>query len=133
MFVVRTSLRPSPIHGMGVFADEPIHKGQIAWQFDPRVDLCFPVSELSSFPPAMQEHLSIRGYVEMRDGQEVMVLCADNSQYVNHSSNPNLVDSEDGQTEVAAREIAVGEELTCNYYVSDLAVKEKLGDSPVEV
>jgi uncharacterized protein len=132
MFLVRTTLGPSSIHGIGAFAGEPVRKGQVVWQFDPRVDLRFPASELHAFPPAMQEHLRIRCYVEMYQGQKVMVLCADNSQYVNHSSDPNLVDSEDGLVEVAARDIAAGEELTCNYYASDLAVYEKLGEAPVE-
>ena len=133
MFLVRTTLGPSPIHGTGVFAGEPVRKGQVVWQFDPRVDLRIPVSELPNFPPAMQEHILIRCYVEMVQGQKMMILCADNAQYVNHSSDPNLIDNEDGQMEVAARDIAVGQELTCNCYVSDLAVHEKLGTIPVEV
>ena len=132
MLVVRTNLGPSSIHGIGAFAGEPIRKGQVVWQFDPRIDLRFPLSDLSNFPPAVQEHFVTRCYVEMFQGQKVMVICSDNAQYVNHSTDPNLVDSEDGHVEIAARDIAVGEELTCNYYISDLAVFEKLGEPHVE-
>lgn len=132
MFVVKTSLHPSAIHGMGVFADEAIRKGQLVLQFDPRLDLRLPVSELSTFSPAVQEHIRIRAYAEIHAGQKVMVLCADNSQYVNHSSHPNLMDSSDGMQETAARDIAVVEELTCDYYRSDLDAGQKLGAAPIE-
>lgn len=132
MFVVRTTLGPSSIHGIGAFAGEPIRKGQVVWQFDPRLDLRFSLSDLAKFPPAVQEHIVTRCYVEMYLGEKMMVICSDNAQYVNHSADPNLIDSEDGLVEHAARDIAVGEELTCNYYISDLAVNEKLGESIVE-
>jgi hypothetical protein len=130
MFFIRTSLRPSPIHGIGVFAEEPVRQGQLVWQFDPRVDLRIPVSELSAFPPAVQEHIRVHAYVEMDAGRKVMILCADHAQYVNHASPPNLSDSPDGTTETAARDIALGEELTCDYYGFDLSAGEKLGTDP---
>jgi SET domain-containing protein len=132
MFLVRTHLHPSPIHGIGVFAAEPIRKGEVVWQFDPRLDLRIPVSELPNFPPAVQEYLRVHAYIEDYQGRKFMVQCADSSQFVNHSSNPNLIDSPDGLLEMAGRDIAIGEELTCNYYVFDLGSQEKLGSGPVE-
>ena len=130
MFIVRTSLHPSPIHGIGAYAEEPIHKGQLVWQFDPRLDLRIPAADLPSFPSAAQEHLRRRAYFEEYAGRQVMILCADNSQFVNHSSTPNLLDSEDGQREIAGRDIGVGEELTCDYYSFDLEAGAKLGGGP---
>ncbi len=127
MFLVRTSLRPSPIHGIGVFAAEPIYQGQVVWQFDPRIDLRIALTMLGEFPPAIQEYLKIRAYIEVFQGGEVMVLCADNAKFVNHSDHPNLIDSQDGMLEYAAWDISVDEELTCNYYTSDMAAAEKLG------
>src|SRR5574342_468676 len=64
VFTVQTSLRPSAIQGLGCFAEERIKKGQVVWQFDPRLDLKFPLSELSSFPLAIQEHFRKYTYVE---------------------------------------------------------------------
>ena len=133
MFLVRTSLGPSPIHGIGVFAAEPIRKDAVVWQFDPRLDLRIPLSELPNFPPAVQEYLRVHAYVEVYRGEQFMVQCADSSQFVNHSSDPNLVDSPDGMRETAGRDIAVGQELTCNYHVFDLAFEEKLGPDPIEL
>jgi len=130
MFIVRTSLRPSSIQGLGCFAEEPIKQGQVVWQFDPRLDLRIPISELSRYPSAIQEHFLIYTYVEIYDGQEVMVYCADLSKHVNHSDTPNLFDTPDNLNETAVRDIDIGEELTCNYYSFDLHAAEKLGGIP---
>lgn len=126
MFIVRTSLRPSRIQGIGCFADELIKKGQVVWQFDPRFDLRIPLSELPTFPLPVQEHLRIYTYVEMANGEEVMVYCADLSKHMNHSNSPNLLDTPDYLQQVAAHDIEVGEELTCNYFTFDLHAYKKL-------
>ena len=127
MFIVRTSLRPSPIQGLGCFVEEPIRKGQVVWQFDPRLDIRIPFDELSSYPLAIQEHFRTYATVEMLDGQKVLVYCADLSKHMNHSDSPNLYDTPDNMQEIAVRDIEVGEELTCNYFSSDLHAAEKLG------
>ena len=53
MFIVRTSLRPSLIQGLGCFADEPIRKGQVVWEFDPRLDIRIPLADIEAFPRFM--------------------------------------------------------------------------------
>ena len=131
MFIVRTSLRPSRIQGIGCFADEPIKKGQIVWQYDPRFDIHIPLSELTSFSPAVQEHLRIYTYVELVDGQEVMVYCADLSKHMNHSNSPNLLDTPDNLQQIAVYDIEAGEELTCNYFTFDLHAYKKLGSKQI--
>jgi SET domain-containing protein len=130
MFVVRVYVAPSPIHGLGCFAAEPIHQGQLVWQFDPRLDLRIPLAEFDNFPPATQEFLKRLTYVEQIQGVDYMVLCADQAKFVNHSNSPNLIDSPDGTLEWAAQDIAADEELTCNYYASDQQAAEKLGAHP---
>lgn len=127
MLTVRTSLRPSAIHGIGCFAEEPIKKGQVVWTFDPRLDIRIPAEDLGAFPPPIQEFIRRLSYVEIVNGRKYMTLCADNSKYMNHSDDPNLVGSLDNLQDMAARDIEVGEELTCNYYAFDLEAAEKLG------
>jgi SET domain-containing protein len=90
------------------------------------LDLRIPLSELSNFPPAIQEHFRIYTYVEKTEGQEIMVYCADLSKHMNHSDSPNLYDTPDNLQEIASRDIEVGEELTCNYYLFDLHAADKL-------
>jgi SET domain-containing protein len=128
MFIVRTSLRPSPIQGLGCFADEAISKGQVVWEFDPRLDIRISLSDIDTFPPFMRDHFRTFSYVELLDGQEILVYCADFSKHMNHSDEPNLFDTEDNLREIAIRDIAVGEELTCNYYKFDLHAAEKLSN-----
>jgi hypothetical protein len=133
MFIVRTSLRPSPIDGIGCFADVPIKKGQVVWQFDPRFDIRIPLSELSSFPLAIQDQIRKYTYIEEADGQLIMVYCADLSKHMNHSDTPNLYDTPDNLQEIASRDIEAGEELTCNYFLFDLHAAEKLGKRKFEL
>ena len=127
MFIVRTSLRPSSIQGLGCFAEEPIKKGQVVWQFDARFDIHIPFDELSNFPLAVQEHFRTYASIEMVNGKKVVAYCADLSKHMNHSNSPNLFDTLDNAQEVANRDIEVGEEFTCNYYTFDLHAAEKLG------
>jgi len=127
MFLVHTSLRPSPIEGLGCFAEEPIRKGQVVWQFDSRLDLKIPLSTMHDFPQAIQAHFRTYTYVVEINGEEIMVYCADLSKHMNHSDTPNLMDTPDNLQEIALRDIEIGEELTCNYFASDLHAVEKLG------
>jgi hypothetical protein len=106
VLLIRTSLHPSPIHGVGVFTNKPIPKGQVVWVFDARIDLSVPLEEKPNFPPAIQEFLYHLIYVEIMDGRKMMILCADNAKYMNHSNQPNqpnLLDTEDNLREYAAR------------------------------
>jgi SET domain-containing protein len=127
MFLVQTHLQYSQIHGIGVFTDEGIAKGQTVWQFDSRIDLAISIDELIKFPPAMQAYLKIYSYIELKNGKRIMILCADNAKYINHNNDANLIDTRDGLREIAARDIAEGEELTNNYYNFDLEAPNKLG------
>jgi len=66
-------------------------------------------------------------YIEEASGRKMMVLCADHAKHVNHSDDPNLLETPDGLREYAARDIAAGEELTCNYFIPDLEAARKPG------
>lgn len=125
MLLVSASVRPSAIHGLGCFTNERIVRGQVVWQFDPRLDRAIPASEVAALPAPAQEFVFMYGYLEMRDDQQVYTLCGDHAKHMNHSSAPNLY-SVDSHQDTALRDIAAGEELTCNYYEFDLDGAEKL-------
>lgn len=125
MLVVNTTIKISPVHGMGCFANQKIKAGELVWQFDPRVDIRLPAEEVKNLPEAAQAFFKIYAYWEEHEGKSVVVLCADHAKYTNHSEQPNVIMGE-GDTTIAARDIEVGEELTCNYYLFDSDVENKL-------
>lgn len=118
MLLVRSSIHPSGIHGIGCFTDEPIARDQLVWTFDERIDSRIPEADLADLPPPVREFLAVYGYAEIFEGQRVIVLCGDHSKYMNHSDSPNLAST--GPDNVAARDIQAGEELTCDYFSFDL-------------
>ena len=125
MLLVNVSLKPSAIHGLGCFTDENIQQGQRVWVFDERLDMQIPVAELPALPPPAQAFLARYGYEETRAGQAVLVLCGDLARHMNHSTAPNLFETPE-RANIAARDIAAGEELTCNYYDFDGRADQKL-------
>lgn len=121
MLLVRTSVGPSPIHGLGCFSDEPIRQGQRVWQLDPAMDREFDAAALSALPEALRLLLRRYGYTQLRQGRRVVILCGDNARYMNHSSHPNLLEAgAANELNLAARDIGAGEELTCDYRQFDL-------------
>lgn len=122
MLLFSASIGPSTIHGLGCFTKEDIKKGTVVWEYDERLDRRIPKSEMDNFPPGVQEYLLIYTYEEEVDGVRVLTLCGDQAKHMNHSDDPNLREGPRGIS-VAARDIAAGEELTCDYSEFDLAQK----------
>lgn len=116
MLLVRVRLDRSPIHGLGVFADEAIAKGQAVWRFTPGLDLAIEPALLDGLAGPQREALLHYGYLDARTKQ--FVLCCDDARFLNHSGTPSLAtDFTDDRYGVdrAARDIAPGEELTVDY------------------
>ena len=114
MLMVDTELRPSAIHGIGVFLLEPVRQGQLIWRFDSRLDRVFADAELEQMPPRLQRFL--RTYSTLHDGLKLWVLCGDNGRHFNHSDTPNtrslgIAFGDD----VAAADLPAGTELTSDY------------------
>lgn len=114
MMMVETELKPSPIHGLGVFLLQPVRKGELIWRFDSRVDRVYTPDEVDSLPEHLQRYL--RTYSTWHEQTGLYVLCGDNGRYFNHSDDPVTVsDAVSFGEDRAARDLAVGEELTSNY------------------
>ena len=123
MFLIPTQLKPSSIHGTGVYAVEPIAAGTAIWEFTEGVDWRIEADDLAAFPEPYQSRLRVWAYLDF-DGR--YVLCGDTAKFMNHSDDPNCEEPE-GQT-VAVRDIAAGEELTCDYRTFDVESMER-GDA----
>jgi SET domain-containing protein len=117
MMLVRTYLSNSTIEGVGIFAAEPIKAGDIIWRLEPKFDVFFTGAEIEELPPHMQDFIARYSYPHMRK-PGIWVLEADNGRFMNHSESPNT-DFTGFEEGLAIRDIAPGEEITCNYYDFD--------------
>jgi SET domain-containing protein len=120
MLLVNTTLGPSAIHGIGLFAAEPIPAGTVIWRFHPAVDRFVDEHDLDDLSPAAREQVMKYTYVDVALRRRI--LCGDDARFFNHSDDPNCLDFPDerGGTTVARRDIAAGEELTSDYATFDL-------------
>jgi SET domain-containing protein len=114
MMRVPVRLAPSKIHGLGLFAAEPIAEGTVVWDYDPPIDQTIPVAELPKLPTHVRKYIGVYGY---REGDHI-ILCGDDARYFNHSKAPNCRSGYGTQT-VAIRAIKPGEELTDDYEAFD--------------
>lgn len=114
MMMVETELRPSPIHGLGVFLLRPARAGALIWRFDARIDRVYTPAEVAALPDHVQRFLAT--YCTWHEGVGLYVLCGDNGRYFNHSEAPTTVsDAVSFGEDHAARDLAAGEELTSDY------------------
>lgn len=110
MLTIRTYVGPSFIHGMGVFAAEPVRAGTRVWVLDPTIDVEITPEQIAALPDPAREVALAHSFVN-EDGR--MILSRDNAVFFNHSAEPNTLAEPEGN--VALRDIAVGEELTEDY------------------
>ena len=112
MFLIRTIVAPSRIHGVGTFAGEDAAEGQVIWRFDPAYDLIIPVSRAATLPEAFRHYLETYAYLA-KEIPDSYVLSCDHAKFLNHSDQPNTILR---PFETLARgQIRAGQEITCDY------------------
>ena len=141
MLLVKTKVKESKIHGLGLFADEFIPKATEVWRFTPRFDLKFTREQILAFPKTLQVYI----YKYSWRGKKSKLYCfaSDNGKFFNHSENPNVIsqhtENEEEVVTIAAGDIEAGEEITDNYnsfeeeksegdVLDEIAEKYKLAD-----
>ncbi|MFI4987824.1 MAG: SET domain-containing protein [Alphaproteobacteria bacterium] len=129
MLLIAVEVRPSAIHGLGVYACEAVPCGRIVWQFDAGMDRRHPVSWLDGQPEHVRAFIATYGVLSL-DKQHVYI-AGDHTLFINHSPTPNLAPRDDllvngDGVVVAARDIAAGEELTVNYADIDGTDRDKV-------
>ncbi|HTN53940.1 MAG TPA: SET domain-containing protein [Anaeromyxobacter sp.] len=123
MLLVKTHLDRSTIHGIGLFASEPIRAGTVIWRLDSTIDVQLGADQIEALaPPARAQ---IRKYTYLDKVLRTWVLCGDDARFFNHAEQPNCRDVPDerGGRTIAARDIAAGEELTCDYAAFDASFR----------
>ena len=112
MLTVKTHIAPSRIHGIGLYADEPIPAGTVIWEFTPLFDVVFTEADIERLPPPARPHVDKYAYYDT--DRAAFVLCGDDARFMNHADAPNTFE-ESGKRTVARRDISAGEEITCDY------------------
>lgn len=112
------TLRPSTVHGIGVFALRDIPKG-CKTIFSRNVGnwIKVPIRDIEQLPEASRNLVETYCLYDETDyylpdyGFKVM----DMVNYLNHSADPNVISVNDGDYFESLRDIAEGEELFVNY------------------
>lgn len=113
MLIVDTYLDKSKIHGIGVFANQFIKEKTLIGKIIPGLDCIIEKDNLKDFNLVIQKHFNNHAYNYDLDSN-LLVLELGNSNYMNHSANPNI--DNEGYT---LKDINIGEELMCNYKLFD--------------
>jgi SET domain-containing protein len=112
MFLKKTYISPSSIHGLGLFAAEPIQAGEQIRMPSSNLTLHWSHEEFELLPEDDRRIISHYGYFHKE--HRVRHLSADDSRYINHSATPTIeVTPDDGVRAIG--DIPPGTELTQNY------------------
>lgn len=126
--LIPTRRERSEIHGTGLFAAEDIPAGTATWRFTPGIDLTVHPDAVTEFTAVARDWFVTYAYLDIRTG--LYVLCADDARFMNHSEEPNVGGDYELEPvfglDVAIRDIAAGEELTCDYRTFDRIDRERL-------
>ncbi len=131
MMLVKTRVGPSRIHGRGLIAAEPILRGTPVWRFLEGFDHDFSPAQFAALPDLARFHTRWFCFVSLETGH--VILSGDHACFINHDPEPNTGAAPHTSrpvTTVALRDIAAGEEITCNYFNYDADTPWKLGLVP---
>jgi hypothetical protein len=131
MMLIETRVQPSGVHGLGLFTVRFVPRGTPIWRFEPGFDHDFSPAQFAALPPLAQKHTRWFCFVSRDDGH--IILSGDHACFINHSETP-ATGAPPGApppvVTVALRDLAAGEEITCNYYHYDADTAWKLGRVP---
>jgi SET domain-containing protein len=131
MTLIKTRVAPSRIHGLGLFAVEAVPRGAPVWRFQPGFDQEFSPEQFAALPPLAREHTRWFCFVSRESGR--VILSGDHACFINHAADANTgapPGAVPPVTTVALRDIAAGEEITCDYWSYDADTPWKLGLVP---
>lgn len=112
MLAIDVELKPSTIHGFGIFTTKPLKKGDLIWFHHPAVDLVFEDGDVANFSSAYLRFMRHYGYRRIEDGK--WLINSDLAKFTNHSKTPTSVVDEYGNCR-AADDLPAGVEITEDY------------------
>jgi len=128
MMLIPNRVQPSAIHGLGLFTVAFVPAGTPVWRYLPGFDHDFSPADFAALPPLARAHVRWFCFVSRYNGH--VILSGDHACFINHSPPPSTgapPDAPSPVTTVALRDLAVGEEITCDYFAYDADTPWKLG------
>ncbi len=116
MILIKHSVKPSSIGGLGLFAAQKIEKDDIIWKNNTDSEWIITEMEKNKLSAYMQNVFEYHGYFDKI--QLKWKLPLDNARYMNHSSTPNTYIDSEGNSR-ASFEIDIDQEMTCDYNLFD--------------
>lgn len=115
MINIKYKLDRSATHGIGIFADQNIEKGQLVYTVSPSLDLDITQTQFDSLKDEEKRKIEYWGY--WFEPNKVWHVDFDHIHFINHSFTPNTAQdfSRADHPLTATRDIKTGEELTQNY------------------
>ncbi len=115
MIHIKYKLDRSHLHGVGLFADENLHKGQLIYSASPLLDVNITQKQFESLSKEEQEEVEWWGF--KIPNEDVWHVDFDVSKFINHSYEATATQDSNHSDAylIASRDITVGEELTQNY------------------
>ena len=114
MLLVKTYTKSSPIHGIGLFADEDIPKGTVVWEWTFGIDIVITKEKMESLTEIQMTYLKTYAWLDSSGNRW---LCSDDTRFANHSETPSCISQViDGKwIDFAIEDIKKGDEITYNY------------------
>jgi len=106
MLLIKTEIKDSKIHGLGLYTLQTIKKGDIIAKLN-EFDIKISIEEI---PPMYIEFFN-HYFGKQKEYYQVYF---DNMRFMNHSDDPNCINTNNGLC-IAIKDIDIGDELTCDY------------------
>lgn len=112
MLTIKTNIKNSSIHGIGLFAAEYIPKWTIVRKFQENFDQRRSDEDFKKLPKLVQENIIFYWYYNKEEWW--YILDGDNSRFTNHSKKPNIEKLNNTET-ITIKDIKIGDEIMEDY------------------
>jgi SET domain-containing protein len=115
MIHINYKLKSSDLHGVGLFADQPIKRGDLIYTASPLLDLNITQEQFDSLEQKEKDEILWWGFFDQPS--QKWHVDFDVSKFINHSEKANVTQDENYKEAylIATRDIESAEELTQNY------------------
>lgn len=113
MIHINYTIKRSSVHGIGLFADQDIEKGDLIYTPSPLLDVDITPHEFESLSQSEKREVAYYGYFHPKTNKYHVAF--DAIRILNHGSHNANITQDENMVMRAARDIKQGEELLQNY------------------